>query len=266
MNDSYIEYVDSDYRVSGTSSNFIYKIDLPRNFNRCAVVSASIPKTWYLVQAGYNTFTVTEASGTRTITIPVGDYNINTYRTTLLALLNVSTYTYDVSISSLTTKLTYTVSGNSGYQPTFTFPNTSVLYRLMGFEFNDTVQFTANTLVSDNIPFYQHTNVIFIRSNLQSSESSSLSGDILQQITAIANSQLSAITYNAVDIVKQSKPFRTGASVFNFRITDADGFPLDLNGIPVNFEIVFYNVDNTNEILKGKAFLDNLEALKSGRV
>jgi hypothetical protein len=137
------------------------------------------------------------------------------------------------------------------------------LYRMTGFEFGSTNTFSGSSIESPNIPFLQHTNVIFIRSNLQKSENSSLSGDILQQITAIANSQLSAITYQAVDVIKQSKPISNGASVFTFKITDSDGFSLDLNGIPINIELVFFNTDNTNEVLQGKAFLDNLAGMKN---
>lgn len=263
MNDSYIEYVDSDYRVSGTSASFVYNIKLPRKFDRVAVVSASIPKTWYMVSDTYNTFYVTELTGTRTITVPVGDYTLTNFTTKILELLNTGTYVYTISKNAYTTKLTYTVTSNAGYQPVFEFPNTSVIYRLMGFEFGSTNTFDGSSLVAPNIPFFQHTNVIFIRSNLQKSENSSLSGDILQQITAIANSQLSAITYQSVDIIKQSKPISNGASVFTFKITDSDGFSLDLNGIPINIELVFFNTDNTNEVIQGKAFLDNLAGMKN---
>lgn len=265
MSENYIEYVDSDYRISGTSSNFVYKIELPKPFNRCCVISASIPKTWYLIQSGYNTFSVTEASGTRTITIPVGDYTVTNFTTVLLAQLNTGTYVYSVSRDAYTSKLTYTVSGNAGFQPIFTFPNSSVLYRMTGFEFASTNTFSADSLVSINIPFFQHTNVVFIRSNLQSSENSSLSGDILVQITAIANSQLSAITYSAVDANRQSKAINKGSNVFYFKVTDSDGFSLDLNGIPINLEIAFWFADDTNKFIKGSLLLDNLEKMKASR-
>lgn len=265
MNDNYVEYVDSDYRISGHSSNFLYRIQVPRKFNRCCVLSASVPKTWYMIQSGYNTFTVTEASGTRTITLPTGDYTKTNFSIKLIELLNTGGIGYTYAISqpdTHTSKFTYSVSNNSSYQPTFTFPNSSVVYRLMGFEYASTNTFASSSLVSDNIPFFQHTNTIFLRSNLQKNENSSLSGDILCQMNCINIPQLTAVNYAAIDILRQSKPFNSGSDTFNFRITDADGFELDLNGIPLNLEIAFYNLDDTNEIIKGKAILDNLQATR----
>ncbi len=259
----YQEYVDSDYRITGTSGNFSYRIPLTGKFNRVAVVSANIPKTFNLIQAGANTFTLTEVSGDRTITIPVGDYSQSRFQTDLLALLNTGTYVYSISNNTLINKSTYLVSGNGIFQPTFTFPLGSALYRMMGFEYGTTNTFSANSLVAPNIGFFQFTNVVFIRSNIHRSPSSSLSGDILQQIVCIANPQLSAITYAAVDLEKQAKVFSGTGDVFNFWITDSDGFVLDLNGIPINFELAFWNYDDTNKILKAKAFLDNIAGMKA---
>lgn len=264
MNRTYVEYIDSDYRLSGTSSNFTYSIKPPANYNKCCVVSASIPRTWYLVQDGYNTFTITEASGTRTITVPIGDYTISAFRTAITTLINTgTTYTYSIAYPATTSKFIYSVTGNAGFQPTFTFPTSSVLYRLMGFDYATTNTFSANSLAGGNIPLFQHTNVVFIRSNLQKSENSSLSGDILAQIASIGNPQLAAVVYNAVDIDKQAKDFDTKSTVFSFKITDSDGFVLDLNGIPLNIEIVFFNADVSGEISIAKALLDNNEKMIS---
>lgn len=259
---SYTEYIDSDYAKSGTVSDFTYDIVPPRKFNRFSLVSCSIPKTFYMIQDTYNTFIVEENGVQRTITIPPGNYSNITFPAVMTPLLNANPpYVYTFSaFDNATCKFTITVSGNAGIQPKFIFPNTSVLYRNFGFNFGSTNSFSGNSITGTNIALFQHTNVIFVRSDLYAGDSSSLSGNIICQASCINSPFMSSIVYQVSDPRLQGKEFNPARTTFRFWITDSDGFILDLNGIPLNIEIVFYNEDNTNKLTMGKAILDNLDS------
>ena len=52
-----IFYVDSHFRLSGTHSDFTYQFDFQgQNYDYAVVLQATIPKSYYLVQSGRNTF------------------------------------------------------------------------------------------------------------------------------------------------------------------------------------------------------------------
>ena len=59
-----LEYIDSDYRISGTSSDFLYQLDLKSTDSVC-VISANIPKSYYLIQSIGNTVIFTENSNNK---------------------------------------------------------------------------------------------------------------------------------------------------------------------------------------------------------
>ena len=85
---------------SGTSTDFLYRIDLPKNnnYDRVAVVQANCNKSWYNVVAGRNTLTLDEESGTETtVTIAPGVYTKTTFATALAAGLSGGTHTYSVA-------------------------------------------------------------------------------------------------------------------------------------------------------------------------
>ena len=88
--DHQIFYINSRNKITGTYSDFTFKLENLRdsNFDTVTVLSCSIPKTYYLLQGGYNTFSVVENSTPRTITMPVGNYNRNSFRSVLTTQLN----------------------------------------------------------------------------------------------------------------------------------------------------------------------------------
>ena len=55
---SQIYYVNSTYKITGTDSSFLYQIQLPPNseFNRVTCLAASIPKSFYTIETGFNVF------------------------------------------------------------------------------------------------------------------------------------------------------------------------------------------------------------------
>ena len=94
-NDIYISIVDSSQRVSGTSSNFTINLNLPnfvQDFDRIALNQFSCPRSWYDVATAVNTFQFKEGSGgtLKTITVPVGMYNVNTLASSIASLLTTN--------------------------------------------------------------------------------------------------------------------------------------------------------------------------------
>ena len=69
-------YIDSRNRLSGTDSNFTYYLDLGNNkFDNVCLLQGNFPKSYYLIQDGQNTFTLSEDGDSVEITVPIGNYN-----------------------------------------------------------------------------------------------------------------------------------------------------------------------------------------------
>src|SRR5690625_6031779 len=103
-------YINSRNRVNGSNENFTYKIELPtpNHFDHVCVMQAVIPKSYYLVQEGQNTFTVTiyvKVSGVvhpgapHVITVPPGNYTRRTFQNVLQSLLNTIGSAIDFTIT-----------------------------------------------------------------------------------------------------------------------------------------------------------------------
>src|SRR2546423_12123643 len=123
-------YVNSRNRISGTDSDFSYYFDMPKDskYNKVCLLQASIPKSYYMVQAGEH-FTLQEGKLTAQITVTPANYSRKSFAAVLQSSLTtnspngwsyVITYTNTSTIGG-TGKYTYTVSGNSGTQPALSF-------------------------------------------------------------------------------------------------------------------------------------------------
>ena len=82
-------YVNSAKRISGSDSSFQIQLQFNtrKRYNRCALVSANIPKTYYAIASPKNTFILVENSTQITITVTPGTYNRNAFAYYLAALL-----------------------------------------------------------------------------------------------------------------------------------------------------------------------------------
>ena len=85
-----IYYINSENRISGTSSNFTYQIDIPEGLriDSCCVLSMTIPKSYYLVRNKYNQVTVTFDGVPFVVTVPRGNYTAVNFMPVLVSLLN----------------------------------------------------------------------------------------------------------------------------------------------------------------------------------
>lgn len=255
-------------RISGSNSNFFSKpTDIGINrFDSVCMVACGIPKSYYNFPSSSNTFTVRESAiFTRTVTISPGNYNKNTIITALIAVLNTGGlgFTYNVTYPAYTTvdsfKLTFTVTGNAGYQPSFTFQDVSSPFRQLGFEEGSTNVFSADTLVTTNAINLQYVLRMFIKSNVVRDATDGVLEEILSVGTFPSQSVIYWQQYN-YDM--NTRAFNDDSSnSWNFTLVDGFNQIVDLNGVPWSFSLVFYQRNDTHEIHKQELQIQNEERL-----
>jgi len=141
----YLIHIDSHRRISGTHQDGTYKINVTngtiQDYDRVVLLSATIPKSYYAIELGLNTFVLTETNGVTPknlkIEIPPGTYSANQFKDTLPAIMTFESlangygYTYTMDLSTITAKFTYNMSGNSGNQSIIT--TTKNVHEQLGF-------------------------------------------------------------------------------------------------------------------------------------
>lgn len=246
-------FVNSRDRLDGTDGDFRFKIELPKEklFDRIVVVSASIPKSYYLVPVG-STFTLREMGVNRVITVPAGNYTVKSFRITVQSLLNANTmnaWTYTITYPDTfnnvdTGKYTFTVANNAGNQPSLIFG--TALFEQFGFDRNTTNAFVGGFLTSKNVLKFQSEDVLLIHSDLCNNE-----GDnILQEVFSSSTGNLSAVTFENKAPEATSRILTTSNSqVYRFQVTDESNQVLDFNGINVCFTLLIYKNDDINDLI-----------------
>lgn len=258
-------YINSRTRLQGTDSDFTYQIDLPQSndYDSVCMLQCMIPKSFYLIQSGYNTFTLVEGASSATITIPAGNYSNTSFQTVVKALLNAGsphTYVYNITfpssaIEAQTGKFTYTVTGNSGSQPSFVF--TTGVYEQMGFSLNSTNTFVSNSMVSTNVLKFQVEDSLFIHSDIVGNEKD----DVLQEVY-LDTPDFANITFSCPDVQAYSKRLSSkDSNSFYFRLTDENKIPIGLNGINMVFTLLVYKKDPIFKIIKKAAGINILSQI-----
>src|SRR4051794_15881841 len=120
--------INSHLKTSGTHDNFYIPVNLKpdKEVDTVCCLSATVKKSFYLLQAGANTFTLVENGVTITITVPVANYGATSWKTVVAGLLNAATrngWVYAITlpndiISGATGKFTFTCVGGN---PSFVF-------------------------------------------------------------------------------------------------------------------------------------------------
>lgn len=244
---NYYVYVNSRDRLSGTDSNFTYNIAFPPDIDvdHITVLNALIPKSYYLIQAGHTEFSLQEGSTIVVISIPVGNYLLNTFRTMLQTLLNNAspnswsyTVTYPPSSGPDTGKFTYSVTGNSS-QPSIIVQDH--VYEPLGFSRNTTNTFVNGTLESSNVLKLQSEDRLLIHSNIVNNPGRD---DILVSINAATNVNFSSISYTNYAPEYNAKVLNPNQNTYSFSLLNEDGRLMDLNGLNLNLTLLFYKKDN----------------------
>lgn len=246
--------INSHNRESGTNSNFTYKLKINHDliYDKVVLLDCSIPKSYYIIQNGLNTFTLQEDTDLAVITVTPGNYNRNSLRSMLIQLLNSESpngWIYDITNNNINTavddgKFAYTVSGNSS-QPIFIFTN--FLYEQMGFNSNSTNVFVGNSLSSTNIINLNPESTLFLRSDICNNQQD----NILQNIITVHNSTFSYIIFQNPNVEEYAKNFSQNKyNVYRFILTDEDGNEIHLNGLNIVFTIMLYKSNSVFNLIK----------------
>lgn len=246
--------IDSDNRLNSTESitNFTYEIDIKDedNVDFVALKFISFPKTYYLVNSPYNTFTLSENGTPRTITIPVGNYNIKTFRASLQTLLSTGgLYTYTVQISSLTSKYTITAS-NTTLPIVLSFSTSSTIYKLLGLNYNSTNTFSSGVLVSDNVVQFTSLAGVYLRSNIVKPDNTGFQN--LAIIPVLNYADMSYVTHDVIDVQQLAQRSNIkGNKTFSFALYDFDDNLITLNGGgSINIQLILWEDNKLNHLME----------------
>lgn len=254
MKEHKIFYINSKNRSSGTHSDMNYRLDMHDiQPDHIMVLQANIPKSYYMVQEGLNTFILIEDSISAIISIPIGNYNRNSFKLALQIQLNASspnnwTYSVSVPLSSVsdTGKYTFGVTNNTGLQPSFVF-NSSNIAELIGFDTDTTYPWTNSTISSANVIKLQKEDTLFIRSDIVSFNSSG----VLQEINAVNSSDFDNIIYMNTNGDRYAKEMNGNSNnVYRFTITNENGETMNLNGQNYTMTICVFKEDNSRDMIK----------------
>ncbi len=267
---NYNVYIDSKYRLDKNSSTSLstFKVEDLINLNskRKAYISmpyAVLPPTIANIWSVNNTLTVTEdanppvSPSTFTVTIPKGNYNVNSFIVALTtALTTASTAfgysnTYNGAYDSDTGKLTISLVGNPGNRTfTYTFLGDNLdLHGFLGFNStydNISVPFPADLIPAQPNYSYTSPNVVnfanalasiyihcnIFRQNACYDISENNSGDILKIINVSSNGFSSVVLDNGFQGLPDQKIEINNIfnSIIFFRITNQLNQIIDLDG------------------------------------
>jgi len=254
--------VNSSQRIEGSDNRFSYKIEIPkdREYDRVCLLNAIIPKSYYLIQDGDNSFILQENDVDINIQIPPGNYNRRSFQIVVQGLLNnksLNGWTYEISYAS-----SYDEADDGKYNFTVDMKNTQgtavlimvndAIHEQFGFYSNSNNYFIDNKLKSSHVVKFVLEDCLYLHSDICSNLSNdSDASDILQVIFAGSNGNFSNIEYKCSDVQAFSKPLSTSKSnVYKFNISNEDGHPINLNGLNIVFTILVFKNDDSFDIIK----------------
>ena len=231
-------YINSKDRITWTAADFYInvgdQIQTPNKYDNVVLLSASIPKSYYLINTINNTFQIAESTSTKTITIPVGNYSFSQMTSQLNTLMTTSglSYTYVWVANAQTGKFLMTQS--TGLLPSSLIFSSSSCYSVLGFNVGTSSLagvVGSYTINSSNVVNFQLTNNIKIMSDIVDQS--------LLSVVIPDESDFSTILYQEVAPNYASKNFiANNTHLFHFWLLDGiSGRPLDFNGIDVQFAL-----------------------------
>jgi len=266
-----IVYVNSRQRISGSGSSFTYDLQIPplNEYSHACVLDISIPKSYYLVSASRNTFTLIEGKVVVLVTVPAGNYTVKSIISTVSALLTAAsptgaayTMAYPSASEPDTGKFLFTVTPSPGAALSFADNN---IADILGFERNSENAFIAAggsaTVVSSKVIDLQNEQTLYLHSNLVKSDTD----DILQEVFATNDPAFGRIVWQctAPELSSKTMATRSGsASVFSFNLTDEDGGNIDLNGQDMQFTLCLYQKTKVSEIVTRAIKLNAFASLR----
>ncbi len=271
-------YIESNQREpGGTSHNFNIIYDVPTvDYDSIVLIDASFPKSYYMTDIDNNVFYVSENNGASfvTITMPIGNYNINSFIAVLKSLLKPPTLTGtynvtypDTSLLPDTGQLTYSVTGIAT-QPIFRVPNKFGINVQLGLDIDNLdptqftdIQFTAGSLVSPNTINLQPAKQLYV--SLDSCNDGKT--NVLQNISNGQVGTMNIVYFQNTNLEACSKAYTKNAdNIFHFQIIDEYDNVVDMNGLDWSASILLFKkqtlVPSLNDLIKVIA-----KKLKDGR-
>lgn len=249
-----IYFINYVARLSGSPSNFVYDLQIPdgSGYDSVAVMTCNIPVSYYIIQAGYNTFRIVENDVHATITIPIGNYSANSFITTVLPLINGASpnrLNYTMTMPNQfaepsTAKYSFTVSSTS---IVVGFIYTTNVHEQFGFNANSSNFFVSGSLTSTNVVKFVPEDTLLLHSDICDNGDNS----ILQEIFANNSSTYSNIVYQCNAIECYSRKLRTNSSnTYTFSLTSKSNRLIDLNGLNMVFTLVLFKRSNFSKVFK----------------
>lgn len=256
MIDNLITYnITSKNRLEGSTNNFIIKLNIPVDIiniiTNVSITDISIPKSFYQIENGFNTFSLYENDELITIILPAGNYTKNQLFTYLNGHMT------DQSINGIT----YTITDEQSFYDTGKIKITTdkpLIIKKLLFSKNDIYQFLGfNTdieyiftteIISPNIINLNSEDVLLLHSNICSNNNNDLLGgsDVLCSIYTSGQKNYSYIT-KSFDLIYNMKPF-TNNNYFKFYLTNENNNIIDLGGIDLNFVLNLFTYTPNNKI------------------
>jgi hypothetical protein len=228
-------------------------------YDYVSVLSTNIPKTYYLVMNGLNSFILNESGMLVTINIPIRNYSRDSFCTCVGVLLDENSphhYTYTISAPNTrsgpeTGLLVYTCS-NGGAIVSLQFNlgvgKQTLMHEIMGFANNSTNLFVSGVVVSTKVVNFSSETCLFLHSDICYN---TLTGDnTLQEIFMGGVPYMAYIIYNNVTPEVNSKRIMNPGHTFLFCLTDENGNNIDLNGVNMVFTLLLWKRSHFREIIE----------------
>jgi hypothetical protein len=242
-------------------------------YDRVCLVKAIIPKSYYLInnnpdkntQFANNEFILIEnGSNTVNILIPKGNYTIESFRLTIISLLNTNSpngYTYDITYPTVlepeTGFFTYKLLTAGNARLLFNVDsNGNILNQLFGFPglpnnapYYQTDPFSiGNDLLSNVYVNFYGNETLYLKSHIVDDHTNNTFTPILANISIDPTKEV--IVYQCPEIEGHSRSMNSSNNnIFTFTLTDVWGNTLDLNGRDFTFEILIYKRNNIDHLL-----------------
>jgi len=258
INESRNYVVDSSQRISGTDTDFLFSIDIPQtsNFDHIVLNQFSCPRSFYDIEAPYNTFILKENSTNITCTITEGIYNVYSLILQMQTVLNANTtlgLTYSVTYpnaatSPNTNKFTFSVTTGLSCTISLTFP---YMFYQFGFVENVSNSFTSisggYSLTSVNSIQVTGMNRLFLCTDMCGLSDNNL----LHEILCVGQfPSCSFIFYENLNPHLTNKVFTNRENTaFRFQLFDKNNRIVNLRGLPLIFSFTLFKKSRTDELL-----------------
>lgn len=266
--------VDSQFRISGTETDFYYDLKLPSNdFDTVVLHQLSLPRAYYDVDTYCNQFTLNEAGTKITVTLTQAFYTVYSFQTELQKQLNAATthsWVYTVSYPTYgqpnTNKYTISVTGtgitsSTVIQLIFTSED---CWNQCGFNSSSTNNFvyvsgTTASITSVNCVVISYINRIYLESDI----CTEAQGNVLSTILIAGNYAPNSFIYysNSQGDLNSRKYTSQSSNIAHFQFYDRYGNIVLNNGIDGVFDLLFYKKDTTSQVHQEHLLTSNLESL-----